>query len=357
MVQLRPFLVGPTASVRDVIACIDRNASGIALVVDDEQRLLAAVTDGDVRRGMLVGLSLDADVMTLVEHESGGSPKVPVTAPLGTTDDALLHLMNERSLRHIPLVDEDGRVVDVALMTNLVKDYELPLKAVVMAGGFGTRLGALTRELPKPMLPMGDRPLLELIVDQLRQSGVRRVAMTTHFKSDVIAKHFGDGQDFGVDIEYVPEDEPLGTAGGLALLPDSDEPLLVMNGDVLTNVDFRALLDFHREHGAAMTLCARQETVELPYGVIEADAEVVMGIAEKPTLSHMVNAGIYVIDPVARPHIARGDRLDMPQLVERLLADGQRVVVFPVREYWADIGYVETYEQAARDHAEGRLER
>jgi NDP-sugar pyrophosphorylase family protein len=181
------------------------------------------------------------------------------------------------------------------------------------------------------------------------------VALTTHYKSEVISEHFGDGRDFGVDIEYFAEDEPLGTAGGLSLVPDTDEPLLVMNGDILTRVNFRALLDFHREHEAAMTVCVRQEELKLPYGLVEADGEAVTGIDEKPTITHFINAGIYLIDPVARPYVPRGTAFEMPDLVARLIEHGLPVVRFPLREYWVDIGLTETYEQAGRDHAEGRV--
>jgi dTDP-glucose pyrophosphorylase/CBS domain-containing protein len=355
MTAVEPLLVDPSTPVREVIACIDRNATGIALVVDPARRLIGAITDGDVRRAILSGLDLEHPAERLLERKEDEPYRTPVTARAGTPDAELLHLMNTASLRHIPLVDEGNRVVDVALMTDLVQEYDLPLTAVVMAGGKGTRLGPLTRETPKPMLPVGDRPLLEHIVEQLQTSGISRVALTTHYKSEVISEHFGDGRDFGVDIEYFAEDEPLGTAGGLSLVPDTDEPLLVMNGDILTRVNFRALLDFHREHEAAMTVCVRQEELKLPYGLVEADGEAVTGIDEKPTITHFINAGIYLIDPVARPYVPRGTAFEMPDLVARLIEHGLPVVRFPLREYWVDIGLTETYEQAGRDHAEGRV--
>src|SRR6185436_7083304 len=170
-------------------------------------------------------------------------------------------------------------------------------RALVMAGGFGNRLWPLTEEVPKPMLPVGDKPLLEWIVEQLKHAGIRQVNVATHYKGDVIAEHFKNGEAFGVDIRYVKEDQPLGTAGALSLLEVVDEPLLLMNGDILTRVDFRALLHFHREHKADLTMCVRQYEFNIPYGVIETDGVNVKGISEKPLVRQFVNAGIYLLNP------------------------------------------------------------
>jgi NDP-sugar pyrophosphorylase family protein len=257
--------------------------------------------------------------------------------------------MGEYTLRHIPLVDETGRVVDVALLNELVKESKLPLTAVVMAGGYGTRLRPITKGLPKPMLPIGDRPLLELTVHQLREAGIRSVNVATHYKRDVIASHFGDGRSFGVEIRYVEEDQPLGTAGALSLLKTSDDPFLVINGDVLTQVDFHAMLDFHREHKADMTVAVRQHETRLPHGVVEIDGTTITRISEKPVLRHFMNAGIYLLNPEMCRLVPSGQRYDMTDLISRLIAEGYRVVSFPIREYWLDIGQVEDYEKALSD--------
>jgi dTDP-glucose pyrophosphorylase/CBS domain-containing protein len=357
MTPIDDFLVRPEDSVRTAMACIDRNAKGIALVVDEETHLIGTITDGDVRRAILAGIDPGDPVTSILARKPQEPHPKPVTALVGTPAAQLIHDMNRLSLRHVPLVDESGRVADVAVLTDLVKDYDLPLTAVVMAGGFGTRLRPLTDETPKPMLPLAGRPLLEHIIEQLRSCGIRRVNLTTHFRADVIADHFGDGEAFGVAIDYVNEDEPLGTAGALSLLEHSDQPLLVMNGDILTRVDFRAMLDFHREHQAAMTVAVRQEEFQLPFGVVTADGELVSRIEEKPVLRPFVNAGIYLLDPSARGHIPRGARFDMPELVDALVGEGLRVVSFPVREYWVDIGHADAYEQADNDLRAGKLER
>lgn len=350
------LLVKPTTPIREVMNCIDRNAKGIALVVDDERYLIATVTDGDVRRAILAGLNLDLPAQKLVEQKAGSQDSVPTTVHEGTPMTEILHLMSQHTLRQIPVVDDKGRLVDLALLGDVVKEYELPLmRAVIMAGGYGTRLLPLTNQIPKPMLPVGDRPLLEIIVDQLKEAGIRQVNVATHYKSEAISDHFKNGEDFGVDIRYVREDQPLGTAGALSLLEESDDPLLVINGDILTRVDFRAMLDFHREHQAELTIGVREYEFRVPYGVIETDGVAVKGISEKPVVRQFINAGIYLLNPAVRKMIPNGQPYDIPELIQLLIDNGRCVVCFPIREYWLDIGQSDDYDQAKMDMASGRF--
>ena len=342
-------LVGLSWPIRSVMELINRNGQGIAVVADNDRRVLATVTDGDIRRGILSGIDLDLPIQALLDQRPPASQRGPIVATRGTEVAELLKMMSEASIRHVPIVDAEGRITDIASLTEMLKEPDLPLTAVVMAGGYGTRLRPLTEELPKPMLPVGDRPLLELIIEQLCQAGIRRVNLATHYKKDVIAKHFGDGQDFGVEIRYVEEDQPLGTAGALGLLDVSDKPLLVINGDILTRVDFRAMLDFHREHQAMMTVAVRQHEFRVPYGVVDTDGVEVTGIFEKPMVRHFINAGIYLLDPEVCRYVPEGQNLDMPDLIGKLVAEGLRVVGFPVQEYWLDIGQVEDYERGREE--------
>ena len=355
MSKLAALVVSPNNCIREVIERIQLGAQGIALVLDEDRRLIATITDGDIRRAILAGMDLELSAQELLAQRDPTFHSRPVTAPEGTADAALIHLMSETSLRQIPLVDEEGRVVDIAFLSELLKEYELPLRAIVMAGGYGTRLRPLTDELPKPMLPVGDRPLLEFIVAQLREAGIRQVNVATHYKGEMIAEHFKDGKDFGVDIRYVKEDQPLGTAGALSMLEESEEPLLVINGDILTRVNFRAMLNFHREHKADLTVAVSQYEFRVPYGVIETDGVAVTGISEKPLVRQFINAGIYLLNPSIRRLIPNGQHYDIPDLIERLLQEGRPVVCFPIREYWLDIGKSDQYEQAKVDVASGRF--
>jgi dTDP-glucose pyrophosphorylase len=342
--------IPPDATVRRAVEAIDASGHYVALVVDADERLLATVTDGDVRRGMLAGVSLDEFVSRLLDQQRalGEQRPMPLTARLGSSNAELTALMQRYDVRQIPLLDDAGRVRDIVRLEELVDADGPPLEAVVMAGGLGTRLRPLTDDTPKPMLPVGNQPLLERIVAQLRDAGIRHVNVTTHYGADAIASHFGDGEAFGVQIEYVPEEQPLGTAGALGLI-DGDLPLLVMNGDILTTVDFTAMHRFHHEQGADMTVAVRQYEVHVPYGLVELDDLEVTALAEKPLVSGFVNAGIYLIGPDARRLLTPGERLEMPELIERVLAARKRVVGFPLREYWLDIGRIEDYEQALVD--------
>jgi dTDP-glucose pyrophosphorylase/CBS domain-containing protein len=330
--------------------CIDRNQVGIALVVDAERQLLGTVTDGDIRRAMLANVGLDArvDVLLARQQELHEDRPIPLTAPASTHPAELVTLMQRHDVRHIPLVDDRGRVESLSLLRDLVEVEGPPLRAVVMAGGFGTRLGELTRDTPKPMLPVGDRPLLERIIEQLRDAGIEHVNLTTHYRGDEIARHFGDGRNLGVRIEYVSEEQPLGTAGALGLI-ESDAPILVMNGDILTRTDFKAMHVFHDEHGADMTMAVRPYEARVPYGLVELAGSRITSVAEKPLARGFVNAGIYLLKPDVCRLVVPGEPLDMPQLIGRLLADGRTVVGFPLREYWLDIGRLADYEQAIAD--------
>ncbi|MEM7353346.1 MAG: nucleotidyltransferase family protein, partial [Acidobacteriota bacterium] len=319
---------------------------GIALVVDSARRLLNTVTDGDVRRAILANLDTESPVSALLEQLEGARP---TTVPVGTSNDEVLHLMRQRGLRHIPIVDDTNCVVDLLELTDLVpEESELSASAMIMAGGYGKRLRPLTDTLPKPMLPVGGRPLLELIIEKLRHSGIRDVHLATHYRGEVIEDHFADGEEFGVDIRYIRETEPLGTAGALGLLEDLDHPLLVINGDILTDVDPRALLHYHMDHKADMTVAVKEYELTVPYGTVETEGSRITDISEKPLVRCFINAGLYLIAPSVFRRIPRGDACDMPDLIRRLLAEGRPVVSFPIRESWLDVGQRADYEKALR---------
>jgi dTDP-glucose pyrophosphorylase len=354
--DVRPFLIQPTDPILKAIAVIDANRRGVALVVDEARHFLGTVTDGDVRRAIMAGLDLKLPVSELLQRRSVQLYPAPISATRDTPQVGQLALMRQAGIRHLPLLDSQGCVVDLALLDELLRVRAAGLTAVVMAGGFGKRLRPLTDDLPKPMLPLGGKPLMEHLIEQLRAVGIERVQVTTHYKSDRIMGHFGDGAGFGVRMEYVHETHPLGTAGALALLPEVEQPLLVINGDILTRADFGAFFAFHLEHQAEMTVGVREYQSQVPYGVVEVEGAQVVRVVEKPTTRYFVNAGIYLLDPAALRHVPRDGRtFDMPELISALLAEERRVVSFPIREYWMDIGHLDHYVQAQADVAEGRF--
>ena len=276
--DLSSVTVSPDKSIREAVAVINRSGCGIALVIDREHHLLDTITDGDIRRALLFNQNLSAPVSDLIALKTKSSNSKPVTAAVGTEPAVLLRLMQETVLRQIPLLDSEGRLVDLVLLDELLPDQVLPLQAVIMAGGTGERLKPLTEDTPKPMLKVGDRPLMELIIEQLRDVGIRRVNVTTFHKSEKITDHFGDGSGFGVQLNYVTEDRPLGTAGALGLMQEPQETVLVINGDILTRVNFRAMLSYHQENRAALTMAVRKYDLNVPYGVVEGDGAFVRGL-------------------------------------------------------------------------------
>lgn len=344
------YRVSQEASVAEVVERIDSGGEGLALVISDAGRLVATITDGDVRRAFLAGVQLSDSVRELmakgkaIPYDQG-----PLTAPVGLSDDEMLRLMAENTLRHLPLINEQGQIIEVVMLRELAEERISPLRALVMAGGLGTRMMPLTKDTPKPMLPVGDRPLMERILRQLSSAGINRVNIALHYLPERITDHFGDGSRWGLDLDYVTEDQPLGTAGVLRLMDHSEEPLLVVNGDILTGVDFRAMVRYHHDHRADLTVAVRRYEVGMPYGVIDCEGALVTGIDEKPQQSYLVNAGIYLLQPSLIPHVPDSGHFDMTDLIKAALAQGDTVVAFLVHEYWLDIGRLDDY-QLAQEH-------
>ncbi len=338
------ILVGPEMSILSVIRVIEAETAKFALVVGDQGRLLGTVTDGDVRRGILRNISLESPVTEIMND----SPRV-VTGDADRAD--VLAIMQADQIRHMPIIDGDGQVVGLETLEDLVSPNRRDNWVVLMAGGRGTRLRPLTQDTPKPLLKVGGRPILETILRNFVGRGFHTFFISVNFKADRVQEHFGDGSRFGADIRYLKEDKSLGTAGSLSLLPRrAGHPLIVMNGDILTNIDIPSVLDFHREHAAVATMCVREHNVQIPFGVVEVKAQQFVSIREKPVQRSFVNAGIYLINPEVLDLLPKNQPLDMPELFERVRERLGNVVVFPVREYWLDIGQADDFAQANDDY-------
>ena len=337
-----PEMVVASTPVIEVIRLIDVSSLQIALVHEDG-RLVGAVTDGDVRRGILRGVGLEAPVSAIMSRE-------PVSATADMTDEAMLSLMRRLRIHQLPIVDADGRVVDVKTLDSLLSSGQQANWVVLMAGGLGTRLRPLTDERPKPLLHVGDRPILETIVRGFSGTGFSRFFISVNYRSEMIKSFFGDGSQLGVTIEYLEEENRLGTAGALSLLPERPtSPFFVMNADLLTTLNFRQMLNFHEQNGAMATVCVRDHSVTLPFGVIETHNGKIKTMREKPTHRFLVNAGIYVLHPEALDYIDPSEHLDMPDLLHRLMSGGD-VDAFPMREFWMDIGHPDDLERAAEEY-------
>ena len=353
--NITSFCILESSTIREAVSCIDDNTKGIALVTDVHGKLVGTISDGDLRRAWAEGLDLDASISQLLSRKKRSEYPKPITAAVGTASLKLLEIMKRNVIRQLPLLDKEGRVAGLVTYEELVPDQALPVQAVVMAGGRGKRLLPLTKKTPKPMLKVGKSPMLELIVKQLKAAGVREVNISTNYKANKISKHFKDGKNFGVRVQYLRENEPLGTAGALGLLPVSKQPILLVNGDVLTRVNYRAMLAFHEEHKADITVAVQKYDVEIAYGVLETEGVDVKRIVEKPKQLYLINAGIYLIQPSVHGLIAKDQPMDMPDLIQKVLDSKGRVVSFPIREYWLDIGNYANYRQAKGDAKKGRL--
>lgn len=333
-------------SIRDAIATIDRGGMQLALVVDGDRKLLGTITDGDVRRAILAGAALEAPAVSVMNRR-------PTTTSREAGRDASLALMKATSVRQLPVLNSFGQVVGIETIDDLVREQRRDNWVVLMAGGLGQRLRPLTDDIPKPLLNVGGRPLLETILQSFVGEGFHRFFISINYKATMIEQHFGDGSRWGAEISYLREDQRLGTAGALGLLPERPtEPLILMNGDLLTAVKFASILSFHGQQNAAVTMGVRQYTFNIPYGIADIDDHSnVVKLAEKPAISRFINAGIYGVSPDVVAQVEPGVQLDMPTLIERLLKQNRRVSAFPIREYWLDIGQMDDYKRAGEEYA------
>jgi dTDP-glucose pyrophosphorylase len=343
MKNWKAIAVSEGGTVRDAIATIDSGNMQLALVVSSCGRLVGTVTDGDIRRAILRGIPLEGPVADVVNLN-------PIVASIRDSQELILSQMRAKQISQVPVLDEDRKIIRIEIMSELTQDNPVPNIAVVMAGGLGSRLQPLTNDCPKPMLRVGGRPILETILDNFISHGFRRFYFSINYKADLIKDYFGDGSRWGVDIRYLYEDQKLGTAGALSLLPESiKDPLVVMNGDLLTKTNFRQLLDFHSAQTGLATMCATEYEFQVPYGVVYTDNSRILGVEEKPAHRFFVNAGIYVLDPIVLERIPAQEYFDMPSLFQDLIASDCETSVFPIREYWLDIGHLKDFDRACME--------
>ncbi len=334
-------LIKSSATFGQGIKVLHEAGLRIVLVVDECNKLLGTVTDGDIRRGLLKHLSMDICITEVMN-------KRPITAYIRNDKKSVLALMKENDLFHIPLLDADGCLDGLETLHHLIENVKYENPVFLMAGGFGKRLGSRTKDTPKPLLRVGDKPILETIVTQFIDRGFHNFYISTFYKAEMLYEYFGNGSRWGVSIEYVEEESPLGTAGALGLLPENHDglPIIMMNGDLLTKVNFAELLKFHNEHNNIATVCVCKYGIDVPYGVVEQDGFKIKSIIEKPTHNFFINAGIYVLNSSVRENIDGSSYLDMPQLLQQQIENGENVNMFPIHEYWLDIGREEEYVRA-----------
>lgn len=334
------------STIKEALQIIDTGAIKFAIVVDKNDRLIGTLTDGDIRRAILDGKTLDEKIEMIYFQE-------PTVVNLNNTKEEIINLCSSKKMHQIPVVDNEGIVVSIALLDELLKPEIHHNKVVLMVGGLGTRLRPLTDNTPKPMLHVGGKPILQTIVEKFVSYGFVNIVMCVGYRSNIIQDFFEDGSKFGANIEYALEDKRMGTAGALSLLETKpNEPFFVMNGDLLTNVNFEHLLEFHLANNSMATMCVREYDFQVPYGVVNVEHGKILSIEEKPVQKFFVSAGIYMLDPQCIEIIPENEFYDMPTLFEKLISTNENIISFPLREYWLDIGRMEEYEKANREYLE-----
>ncbi len=340
------FLLNHNSTIKDSINAIEKGKLKIALVLNEDNKLFGTICDGDIRRGILKNYDLNDQITKIVKKNC-------LTANKNTSQKDLDSIMKENKISHIPILNDEGIFIGIEVEEEYLPNISfssLTNSALIMAGGKGTRLRPLTNNCPKPMLKIQGKPILEIIIERCISSGIRNFFISVCYLSNQIMDYFGDGSKWNVNIEYLTENSPLGTAGALTLLPKNiKHPILIINGDVLTRARFRDIFRYHDEHNAEITICAREHILSSPYGVIEVEGISYKSMIEKPSFKQLVNAGIYVVNPNLISSIQKNKYLDMPDLIDDQKSKNKNILVYPIHEYWIDIGKPDLLNQATYD--------
>ncbi len=333
------------SSIREAMIAIDDGAMKIAIVVDSENRLVGILTDGDIRRGLIDGMTLSSSIESIIQTN-------PIVCYVNDSKEDILAKSLGKKIYHMPVLDAQLKVIGIEDIDSLLEPKARINKVVLMVGGLGSRLRPLTEDTPKPMLKVGNKPILETIINNFKQYGFKDIILSVNYKADVVIEYFGNGAKFGVNIEYVHEDKRMGTAGALSLMRGKfDEPFFVMNGDLLTNVNFEHFLNFHKNSNSIATMAVREYEYQVPFGVINQDEGIITSIVEKPMQRFYVNAGIYILNPEVINMIEDDTFYDMPTLFDDLIKSNKAPISFPVHEYWLDIGQMNELKQAREEYA------
>lgn len=335
-----------TSTIKEALITIDNGAIRIALVVDEHDKFVGTITDGDIRRGLLKEMTLQDSIESIIF-------KNPTVCNIEDTRDKILSVAIDKKIYQIPIVDLEGKLVGIEEVDELLKPRNKNNKVVIMAGGLGTRLRPLTENTPKPMLKVGDKPILETIILNFKKHGFKNIILSVSYKSEIIEEYFKDGKSFGVNIEYIHENKRMGTAGALSLMRDKlTESFFVMNGDLLTNINFENMMEYHLVNNSIATMGVREYDFQVPYGVVGVDGKNIKSIKEKPIQKFFVSGGVYILNTEALNFIPDNEFYDMPTLFEKIIENNMKSISFAIREYWLDIGRMEEYDKANSEYYE-----
>ena len=343
MKNINKIKLSESASIKDALKVIGEGAIKLAIVVDDNDRLIGTLSDGDIRRGLLEGLDLNNPIKSLIVRE-------PIVIKNNESKEKILKLAISKKIHHIPVVDDKGAVIKLEEVNYPEIPDKKNNKVILMVGGLGTRLGNLTKNTPKPMLKVGDKSILQTIVERFTNYGYTNITMCLNYKSHIIQDYFGDGSKFGINLDYILEKERLGTAGALSLIKENPvDPFFVMNGDILTDANIEDIHNSYVSSNAEALMCVREYNYQVPYGVVETSNNAIASIEEKPTQKFFVNAGIYMLSPKVLEYIPQNEFFNMTTLFEKLIAKDKNVISYPLNGYWLDIGRFEEFKRANDD--------
>jgi dTDP-glucose pyrophosphorylase len=339
MHEWRNIALNVHQTIRDAMEIIGKGSLGVAIVSNANDELLGVITDGDIRRGLLRSYGLNDTVDKVMNSN-------PVYCFESDSTKKKIAILNKLKIVHLPVLNSSKKIVGIEVIKSVL-NKNIENSAFIIAGGLGTRLRPLTEKVPKPLLNLGGKPILQIILESLIDAGISKFYFSVNYMGNMIVDYFGNGEKWGVEIKYISEEQPLGTAGSLSLLQDKIEhPLLVMNADLLTKIDVVELLNFHTKQNAKATMCVREYDFQVPYGVVQTDEHSLIDITEKPVHKFFVNAGIYVLDPQVISIIPKAQYYTMPELLKKVNEDNTSVKVFPIHEYWLDIGQLEDFKKA-----------
>lgn len=345
--KIERLKIAPIMTIKQAMQLLNKTSKQFLVVVNENDNLLGTITDGDIRRAMINGKSLDTTVNVIMNCN-------PFICEIGKNEIYYRNVLKDIKRKQLPLLDDNNRLIDIFFRDDVNEQYVNTSKVVLMAGGLGTRLRPLTNEIPKPMLKVGKYPILETILRRFKNQGFNKFIIALNYKKEVIQNYFQDGQMLDIDITYLHEKKRLGTAGALSLIPDRvEEPFIVMNGDLLTNIDFNNLLLKHIESGMAATVCVRRHEYQIPYGVVEVENNRLTSIKEKPICEYLTSAGIYILNPEVMGYIPKNEFYDMPELINKLLVENHSVNVCVIEDYWLDIGQIDDFNKANLEIKDG----
>jgi dTDP-glucose pyrophosphorylase len=332
------------ATLQHAINSLNETSFQIAIIVTSDRILTGTLTDGDIRRGLLQGIDMDSSIELIINRD-------PLVARPDLGRDSVLQLMQSNRVHQLPIVDEGRHVVGLHLLDELMEPSQLKNIMVIMAGGQGTRLRPQTKNCPKPLLPINGKPMLEHIIERAKAEGFQHFILAVHYLGNMIEKYCGDGSRWNVQINYLYEESPLGTAGALSLLsPRPEIPFVVSNADVLTDICYGDMLDYHNRHSVSATMAVRIHELQHPFGVVRTNGVNILGFEEKPIYRNHINAGVYVLDPKVLDLLKLGEHCDMPTLFNCLQDNNKKAIVYPIHEPWLDVGHVDDLKRAQKDH-------